>query len=187
MGTTYKVVKEYYVEANQLTEEQLKKLNQISLAHGNHDEPAFRPKVVVEDDEENPFYTVDINKGVCVMEAVNFIQGRPHSDEPACVLDVLREMSISLNDGAPSQVTRNKLKTVVPRIVGTQRIKVVEYDGGMQRVLPAPTEEEKARNRRMMDRWDDLISPAWDSTQTSWGMMTWQKKFEFYKEMIDLP
>jgi hypothetical protein len=56
--------------------------------------------------------------GMCVMEAVAYVAGEPHSDHPVCASPVLTGYAVSLNDLLPTS-TRQLLVPMVPRIVGT--------------------------------------------------------------------
>lgn len=56
--------------------------------------------------------------GTCLLEAVAWFAGEPHSDAPACVSPVLRTFGINLNDVLPDG-KRQQLVPFVPRMVGT--------------------------------------------------------------------
>ena len=58
--------------------------------------------------------------GLCVMEAVAYVAGEPHSDRPKCASPVLSAFCRSWNDGLPSDAERNKwLAEFVWRLPGT--------------------------------------------------------------------
>jgi len=57
-------------------------------------------------------------QGVCLLEAVAYVAGEPHSDHPACVSPVLAAFGRALNDALDS-VERQRLVPLVPRLVGT--------------------------------------------------------------------
>ena len=56
--------------------------------------------------------------GLCLMEAVAYVRGIPHTDHPACVSPVLGAMGRSLNDTLPSDI-RQKLIPLIPDLPGT--------------------------------------------------------------------
>ena len=56
--------------------------------------------------------------GHCLMEAVAFFAGEPHSDAPKCVSPYLRAFGIRLNDRATAE-RRQDLVRFVPLVVGT--------------------------------------------------------------------
>ena len=58
------------------------------------------------------------SEGVCLLEAVAWFAGEPHTDHPACVSPVLSAFGRSWNDALPDD-ERQKLKPYVPRLVGT--------------------------------------------------------------------
>jgi hypothetical protein len=57
-------------------------------------------------------------KGVCAMEAVAWLAGRPHSDRPPCVAPVLGDFVRSWNDGMADE-PRQRLKVYLPRLLDT--------------------------------------------------------------------
>lgn len=76
----------------------MKSLDNITLAEGSH---------------------ISSEDGLCLMEAVAYFAGEEHSDTPACASEVLTRVGINLNDALP-HVYRQKLKPLIPRIVGTR-------------------------------------------------------------------
>src|SRR4051812_29594083 len=58
-------------------------------------------------------------KGVCLMEAVAWFAGEPHSDRPQCASPALTSFGIALNDSFPEE-HRQKLKPLIPLLVGTR-------------------------------------------------------------------
>src|SRR5260221_9786346 len=56
--------------------------------------------------------------GLCLLEAVAWFAGRPHSDKPPCVSPVLGAYGRSLNDVLPD-IPRQELKQFIPRLPGT--------------------------------------------------------------------
>ena len=72
-------------------------LDQITLQHGSHPSP---------------------DDGLCVMEAVAYLAGEPHSDHPDCVSPVLGAFLRSWNDSLPDQ-DRQVLKPYALRVIGT--------------------------------------------------------------------
>jgi hypothetical protein len=58
-------------------------------------------------------------EGVCLLEAVAWVAGEPHSDHPVCVCPVLAEFGRSWNDTL-NEADRNRLlKPLIPLFVGT--------------------------------------------------------------------
>ena len=60
----------------------------------------------------------DRSNGLCVMEAVAWFAGEPHTDHPACVSPLLSEFGRSLNDALPDS-KRQLLKPLIPLLPGT--------------------------------------------------------------------
>jgi len=60
----------------------------------------------------------DRDQGICLMEAVAWFAGRPHSDKPPCVSPVLGAYGRSLNDVLPD-IPRQELKQFIPQLPGT--------------------------------------------------------------------
>jgi hypothetical protein len=58
------------------------------------------------------------DQGVCLMEAVAWWAGEPHTDQPRCVSPVLADLGVSLNDGF-SDDRRQRLKPLIPLLPGT--------------------------------------------------------------------
>ena len=56
--------------------------------------------------------------GVCLLEAVAYFAGEPHSDRPDCTSPVLGTFGRGLNDVLPDE-KRQALVPFVPRMVGT--------------------------------------------------------------------
>jgi hypothetical protein len=87
----------------------------------------------------------DRERGMCVMEAVAYIAGEPHSDRPACACPVITALMIRWNDGLPSDEERNQwLRPLVPLLVGTRSTREVQKARGkmardflFQSALPA--------------------------------------------------
>src|SRR5213080_2559503 len=75
------------------------------LAHGSHNDP-----------------TTSNNKQLCVMEAVAYITGEPHSYHPKCADPVLTDLAIVFNDshygnsrnGISKAQERDELITAIP-------------------------------------------------------------------------
>ncbi len=70
-------------------------------------------------------------EGMCLLEAVAYIAGEPHSDAPACACDVLAKYGRSLNDamgdGAEGDALRDKhLAEVAPLLVDTRGTRDVQ-------------------------------------------------------------
>ena len=64
---------------------------------------------------------------LCVMEAVAWVAGEPHSDHPACACPVIGAFLRSWNDNLPDDETRTRLLApLIPRIVGSRATREVE-------------------------------------------------------------
>jgi hypothetical protein len=67
------------------------------------------------------------DNGKCVMEAVAYVAGEPHSDHPACACPIITAFLIRWNDDLPDDESRTRLlKPLVKKIVGTRSTKAVE-------------------------------------------------------------
>ena len=64
-------------------------------------------------------------EGMCVMEAVAFVAGEPHSDSPSCVSPIISAFLRRWNDDLPD-AERQRLKPYIPRLVGTRASDQVE-------------------------------------------------------------
>ena len=59
--------------------------------------------------------------GMCVMEAVAYVAGEPHSDHPQCACPVITKFLINWNDALETDEDRVRLlRDLVPMIVGTR-------------------------------------------------------------------
>lgn len=65
------------------------------------------------------------NDGLCVMEAVAFVAGEPHSDSPTCACPVVGTFLRYWNDGL-DDAARQRLKVFVPRLIGSKASRAVE-------------------------------------------------------------
>jgi hypothetical protein len=73
-------------------------LNTLTLTHGGHSAR---------------------DQGVCLMEAVAWAAGEPHSDHPRCVSPVLTSMGMRLNDNL-DDTERQQLKPYIFKVIGTR-------------------------------------------------------------------
>src|SRR4029077_13546284 len=80
-----------------IIEERLVVLENLSLAYGGHG--AWE-------------------EGACIMEAVAYVAGEPHSDHPKCASPILTSFCMRWNDRL-NDVDRQLLKPFIPRLVGT--------------------------------------------------------------------
>ena len=63
---------------------------------------------------------VDRSNGLCVMEAVAYVAGEPHSDRPPCASKVITAFLVNWNDSLPTDEDRDRLLgPLVPLIVDT--------------------------------------------------------------------
>lgn len=60
----------------------------------------------------------DPRDGVCVMEAVAWLAGEPHSDHPICACPVISRYCMALNDRMPDE-QRQRLIAFLPRLIGS--------------------------------------------------------------------
>ena len=67
--------------------------------------------------------------GMCVMEAVAFVAGEPHSDHPECASPVIAQFLRTWNDDL-DDVGRQRLKPYVLKVVGTRASAEVEDQRG---------------------------------------------------------
>ena len=66
-------------------------------------------------------------EGVCVMEAVAWFAGEPHTDRPACACPVIAAFARNLNDRIDTDEDRSRLlRPVIPLIAGTKSTRAVE-------------------------------------------------------------
>lgn len=93
------------IPARKPTKEQLKALKEMVLYGSSHSET---------------------EKKHCVMEAVAYITGQPHTDHPICVSNVICSQMQELNDEM-NQTDRQKLKQLVPWVMGTAPLLVVHH------------------------------------------------------------
>jgi hypothetical protein len=92
--------------------ERLTEIQNLPLLAGLHDDEQF-------------------GKEMCVMEAVAYVAGEPHSDHPACacpvIADVLRCWNDRLGEGERANADRDRLlKPLVARLVGSRSTPDVE-------------------------------------------------------------
>ena len=66
-------------------------------------------------------------QGMCVMEAVAYVAGEPHSDRPKCVCPVIATLLRSWNDALCSDADRTRLlMPLIPVVIGTRADKATE-------------------------------------------------------------
>lgn len=75
------------------------------LDNGSHDDPG-------EDTNKNG--------DLCLMEAVAYITGEPHSDHPSCADPALTNIAISFNDSHYNYRERDNLIPAIPALVGSR-------------------------------------------------------------------
>src|ERR1051326_4106871 len=64
---------------------------------------------------------------VCAMEAVAWLAGEPHSDQPQCACPVIGAFMRSWNDNIRDDETRTALlRPLLPALIGTRATKAVE-------------------------------------------------------------
>lgn len=95
--------------------------------------------------------------GACVMEAVAYVAGEPHTDHPACASRVITRFAVSLNDRW-SDARRQALKPYVLRIAGTAADEATERkrafmcaDWAVRECLPLVLEAAKVKE------WPDRL------------------------------
>ena len=67
---------------------------------------------------------------MCVMEAVAFVAGEPHSDHPECASPVIAAFMRRWNDGLDND-ERQRLKPYIPKLVGTLASAEIEQRRGL--------------------------------------------------------
>ena len=83
-----------------IVEERLALLDSLHLGRGSHS---------------------SFEDGVCVMEAVAWVAGEPHSDHPKCASKLITAFMVSWNDSLRSDEERDRLvRPLVPLLVGTR-------------------------------------------------------------------
>jgi hypothetical protein len=68
--------------------------------------------------------------GMCVMEAVAFVAGEPHSDHPECACPIISAFLRRWNDDLDDE-GRQKLKPYIRKLVGTRSTKAIEQKRGL--------------------------------------------------------
>lgn len=88
----------------------------------------------------------DPGDGYCVMEAVAYVAGEPHTDRPHCVCPVIAALLRSWNDDLPDDATRTRLLApLIPRLAGSR----------------ATPEIERRRSYLALDWLVRVMAPAW--------------------------
>ena len=64
--------------------------------------------------------------GMCVMEAVAYLAGEPHSDSPGCASPEITKLAIWVNDAAGDALRNELLRDLPWRIVGTKAAPEIE-------------------------------------------------------------
>ena len=65
-------------------------------------------------------------EGMCLLEAVAYIAGEPHTDRPKCVCPVLAAFGRAWNDALDDEDRNRLLRPFIPRLVGTRSTVEVE-------------------------------------------------------------
>lgn len=68
--------------------------------------------------------------GMCLLEAVAYIAGEPHTDHPQCVCPVLAAFGRTWNDSLDDDDRDRLLKPFIPLLVGTRSTREVERQRG---------------------------------------------------------
>ncbi|KST59841.1 hypothetical protein AO398_16270 [Methylobacterium sp. GXS13] len=66
------------------------------------------------------------NQGLCALEAVAYLAGEPHSDQPACVSPSIAAFIRAWSDGLPQAERDGLILPLVPRLVGTNGSEALE-------------------------------------------------------------
>lgn len=69
---------------------------------------------------------VDPDDGLCSMEAVAYLAGEPHFDQPACASPCIAAFVQTWNDGLPQRERDELILPLIPRLVGTRGSEVLE-------------------------------------------------------------
>ena len=65
-------------------------------------------------------------EGLCAMEAVAYLTGEPHSDQPACASPSIAAFIQTWSDGLPQEGRDQLILPLVPRMIGTHASEVLE-------------------------------------------------------------
>lgn len=65
--------------------------------------------------------------GMCVMEAVAYLAGEPHTDRPECASPIITSLAIWLNDAASDELRQELLQPLPFRIIGTRASFEIEH------------------------------------------------------------
>lgn len=83
---------------------------------------------------------------LCVMEAVAWIAGEPHSDRPQCACPIITRFLTNWNDGLPTDEDRDRLlKPLIPLVINTR----------------STQEAESTRSQMVHDWFITVYAPTW--------------------------
>lgn len=141
---------------------------------------------------------VESNKpDVCVMEALSFITGQGITDAPVCVSPIISNLMICMNDNTPSNRSRNKLKKLIPEIMGTAPIYgltdslfvgiVHEYrDVDDPEFLTAEYERANILKQYLMERNQPRNESPYTNGELAAQEGTWDERFELVRQLSDV-
>jgi hypothetical protein len=123
-----KATKNKFTKQPKLSATELAKLKYVQLksllpggklGHGSHNliEDSERYNEQTGELEEN--VDPSVPEGVCLMEAVAWVSGEEHSDEPQCACPQLTALGISINDST-DDAGRQALIPAIPALVGSR-------------------------------------------------------------------
>ena len=109
------------------------------------------------------------DQGVCLLEAVAWMAGEPHTDRPACVDVALASYGRSLNDRCNDE-ERQRLTALVPRLVGTKgspdlamKRAYLLVDRHLRKILPVFFRELPHKPRPDLAEKFESLSPVVDA------------------------
>lgn len=170
--STSKTGKKWRRVRRKFTDEMARRLKRMSLSQGGHEEE---------------------QKKQCVMEALALVSGQEWTDYPVCVSDVIISLSQYLNDQTENQKDRNKLKKLVPIVMGTAPLVSDGTRERKDRTDPAYNKAEKKRQQMIVDfantrglthldyRWNGR-SYVYEKTDKPFQAKEWSRA---YYEIVD--
>lgn len=112
----------------------------------------------------------DRSSGLCVMEAVAWVAGEPHSDRPLCTSQLIGAFCRSWNDAMSDDDRNEFLKPLIPHLIGTydakedERRGLLVIDWLIREFLPAwfelvpalVTHVKVLHDAKPVQSWDDV-------------------------------
>lgn len=111
-------------------------------------------------------------QGVCLNEAIALITGQKFNDQPVCVAAPYRSYGINLNDSAPDDERRNKLKEIIPQMVNTHPLDPTT-------LKPVKDEEIVQKNQER----EKALKEVWKGLEVGTAK-GWDKAFAGFKRVL---